>query len=520
MTRLLGDRRVSISLPSMRPGTFSTTVARLIASTKRTGLTFAPEAGSDRLRRVINKDTDEGELFATIETAFKAGWDAVKLYFMIGLPTETDDDASAMVSMVRSVESICRGYGRRKRITVSLSPFVPRPHTPFQWQAQQRPEEALSRLAYIRKSLPDRRVKLKWRDPYMAHLEGLLARGSRDIGRVILRAWRAGSRFDSWTDRFDYDRWQGAFDGEGLSTQDAFAERDPGRVLPWEHIDGGVSRDFLRAEAERSLAGELTPDCRSGVCTNCGACPGPQAVPGGDEVGSGPTPDALAGPGGIPAGAAGASGTSDVQIRHRVKFAKGEDMVFASHLDIVRAIQRGLRRSDMPLCYSKGFSPHPRMSFGPPLPLGVLGESEYLDVFFARAPEDGWTDRVNACLPKGLSLIESRMMARRVSSLMKIINAARYTVVIWKDGVTDAAGLAEQIGERLPAGSEILGMDSEGNDDRISVEIRTSLVSGTSRPEKVFDGVLREAGVCYRIIRNELYNERDGAVRSPFEIQS
>jgi radical SAM family uncharacterized protein len=509
LTRTLGERHVSISLPSMRPGTFSENIAHLIAGTKKTGLTFAPEAGTDRLRKSINKDVDENELYATVETAFRNGWDAVKLYFMVGLPTETDEDADAMIRMVRSVESICRVYGRRRHITVALSPFVPRPHTPFQWAAQQRPEETLRRISYIRKSLPDRRIKLKWRDPFMAHLEGLLARGDRRIGNVILRAWGEGARFDSWTDRFDYGRWIDAFQTEGLSIDQGFTPRDTDSSLAWDHIDGGVSKDFLRVEARRATAAEVTPDCRSGQCTDCGACPGPAGAAAASHEGSVSKYMRPRMRAGTPA---------DVEIRYRVRFAKLEDMGLASHLDMVRSIQRGLRRAGVPLRYSKGFSPHPRMSFGPPLPLGVLGEGEYLDVFFWRQPDDGWVDKVNEYLPGGLRLLEARIVGRHGPSLMKIVNVARYTVIAFRDVAGGPDNLVERLKARFPEDTEILAMDSGPDDDRISVKVEANLRPGAGRPEKVLAEVLKEAGVCYRITREGLYNESNGVLRTPFDI--
>ncbi len=505
----LAARQVSISLPSMRPGTFSEEIATLIGKTKKTGLTFAPEAGSARLRDVINKGIDEDELYTTVETAFSRGWNAIKLYFMIGLPTETDEDAEALVKMVRCVEAICRVYGRRNRITVSLSPFVPRPHTPFQWEAQQQPEEALRRISYIRKSLPDRRVKLKWRDPYMAQVEGLLASGDSGLGRVILGAWQAGSRFDAWTDQFDFDLWRRCFDAEGIDVESVFEKKDISQSLPWDHIGGGVSKDFLIDEARRATLGVLTPDCRTGQCSECGACPGPTPGVRARKLQT----DAIF-------ELRPQKEEADIRIRFRVRFAKTEPMILASHLDVARCIQRGLRRAGVPLCYSRGFSPHPRVSFGPPLPLGVLGESEYLDVFFSRPPEDGWIEQVNSCLPGGVRLLEARMIPLRGPSLVTLIDVARYSVIVWKDAGLETAAIVDGMRSAAAAGCEILEMTNEEDGDRMVVELTARLVADSRRPEKVFGEVLKKANTYYRITRKELLVEREGELRSPLQIEN
>ncbi|HVP58668.1 MAG TPA: TIGR03960 family B12-binding radical SAM protein, partial [bacterium] len=242
LARSLGDRQVSISLPSMRPGTFSPDIAKVISGTRKTGLTFAPEAGTDSLRRSVNKDIDERDLYSTIETAFRGGLDSVKLYFMLGLPGETDADLDGLIRICKSVGSVCRVFGKRRHATVSLSPFVPRPLTPLQWEAQLEPEEILRRVNYIRKNLPDDRIRLKWRDPYMSLVEGLLARGDARAAGPIVTAWKSGARFDGWTDRFDFGLWAKSFESCNITISQAIAAREVGAPLPWDRVDGGVSR--------------------------------------------------------------------------------------------------------------------------------------------------------------------------------------------------------------------------------------------------------------------------------------
>jgi radical SAM family uncharacterized protein len=510
LTKSLAPRRVSVSLPSMRPGTFSDEIADMIRITKKTGLTFAPEAGSDRLRRAINKGVDEEELYGTVETAFRHGWDSVKLYFMIGLPGETDDDIRELVRMVRSVESICRVYGKRKRVTVSISPFVPRPHTPFQWEEQVRPEVMLRRISLVRKSLPDRRVKIKWRDPYMAQLEGLLARADGGFGASILAAWKAGSRFEGWSDRFDSGLWQRVLGEHGVDAFGLLAGREPGEPLPWDHIQGGVTRDFLLGELGKAGRGELTPDCRLGACSSCGACPGPEALErytqlGGDREGR---PQAVGPPVNVP----------DIRIRFRVRYAKGEPMRFASHLDTTRCIQRGLRRAGIPVCFSSGFSPHPRVSLGPPLPLGVLGESEFFDVFLARCPAEDWLSRFNSAMPEGVEMLETRMIPLHSPSLMKSIDAAEYEVVIWCDDVKDGGHVVEVVRAALSAECRIFSMNHCWGDGKIVLTAVVGFVRGSPRPEKVFRQVLGDENLGHSVLRKGLFLVRDGVLCSPLSV--
>jgi radical SAM family uncharacterized protein/radical SAM-linked protein len=503
LTSALGPARVSISLPSMRPGTFNEELARLIASTKKTGLTFAPEAGTDRLRRAINKDIDEGELYATVETAFRHGWDAVKLYFMVGLPGETDEDIEGLIAMVRSVEAIGRVFGKRKRITVSLSPFVPRPHTPFQWERQETPEGVLRRINYLRRQLSGRRLKLKWRDPYMARLEGLLARGDRSVGRLVECAWRSGSRFESWTDQFRPEIWDSCLEGSGVEAFRILGARDPAEPLPWDYIFPGVSPDFLRRERRRAESGRATPDCRTAECTDCGACA--------DEITSRYAGAELTGPAGLRTGPSRQD--EHIAIRIRVRYAKLDDMRLTSHLDVGRCIQRGLRRAGIPVCFSSGHTPHPRVAFGPPLPLGMVGESEYFDVQMWRVPREDWLVRVNQVLPSGLQLLEAQLVAARARSLTSLVTAGAYEIRL--SGPVPGAELAEDLQAALGETCRPLGKEVRRQGEETIIGITAGFGAEGPRPEKLLDRLLRSGGYDFRLARKGLYYEAEGELRTP-----
>jgi radical SAM family uncharacterized protein len=265
------DQRLSISLPSLRTDSFSVELAQIIQRSRKTGLTFAPEAGSERLRGVINKNVSDEDLLQTAEAAYESGWLGVKLYFMIGLPTETMDDVLTIVDLVKAVHRIGRGLrGRRAYVNVSVATFVPKPHTPFQWLPLADSEKVLARQRVLRDGLRLRGVHLSWSDEVTTQLEAAFSRGDRRMGRAVKMAWMLGARFDAWGEAFRPKVWQQAFADAELDLAFYSArERQFDEVLPWQHIDTGVSSAFLWDEYQRSLRGERSPDCRE-RCLDCG----------------------------------------------------------------------------------------------------------------------------------------------------------------------------------------------------------------------------------------------------------
>ena len=257
-----------LSLPSLRLDTFSVALADSFQDGKKSGFTFAPEAGTDSLRRAINKGISEEAILQTIETAWERGWRSIKLYFMVGLPTETISDIEAIVSLVRRIKNIGK---RRINIRINASTFVPKPHTPFQWVAQASPEELAARQQVLRAGLKKVGVHLSWQDPEVGLLEGVLSRGDRRLAGVIQSAWKLGCKFDAWSEHYNYEKWQNAFSECGLDPYYyACRERSVDEVLPWAHIDTGIDTGFLKREYERTRLGRETPNCSSGPCNLCG----------------------------------------------------------------------------------------------------------------------------------------------------------------------------------------------------------------------------------------------------------
>jgi len=287
----LAGTGTSVSLPSLRVDAFSVGMARLISSGKKSGLTFAPEAGTQRMRDVINKNVTEQDLLDTIRLAFEAGWRRVKLYFMIGLPTETDEDIRGIGDLVNRVLVVAReatppSQRGGLKIGVSVSTFVPKANTPFQWEPQVHLEEVRRRQGVLRERMPRKGVDLHWHDAEVSFLEGVMARGGREVSRVIETAWRDGARFDAWTESFDLSTWMRAFEATGIDpTTIANRVRPTTEVLPWEHLSAGVSRRYLERERERALTGTTTPDCSFTGCTGCDVCDdlGVEIVLGGVE---------------------------------------------------------------------------------------------------------------------------------------------------------------------------------------------------------------------------------------------
>jgi radical SAM family uncharacterized protein len=265
-------KNLALSLPSLRIDSFSVKLMESLPSRRKTGLTFAPEAGSERLRRIINKSVSEEQILETAAAAFSRGWRSLKLYFMLGLPSETMEDIEAITELVAKIRATGKGIrGGLPQVRISLSTFIPKPHTPFQWVAQDSAEDLKAKHEMLKTGLRRRGSHLSWAEPSISLLEAALSRGDRRLGRVIYDAWKSGSNFDAWDERFNYQNWLDAFARNNLEPGFyAHRQRSLDELLPWSHIDSGVSPEFLKREYRRSLKGEETPDCRQNPCHACG----------------------------------------------------------------------------------------------------------------------------------------------------------------------------------------------------------------------------------------------------------
>jgi len=270
----LCSANIAVSLPSLRVDAFTVGIASEIQKVKRTGLTFAPEGGTWRMRRVINKLITEEDLYGAIESAFSQGWRRVKLYFLIGLPTETDDDVLGIAALAKRCAEIGRSHVRSATVVASVGGFVPKPQTPFQWTGQDSVATLRRKIGLLQDALRGvRGVQLRWHDPRATLAEGIASRGDRRLGAVIEDVWQAGGTFQEWSEMFDLDRWTAAMDRNGLDVEwYVNRDRDRDEVLPWAHISAGLHPDFLWQDWQDALAEDVVEDCRWTPCYDCGAC--------------------------------------------------------------------------------------------------------------------------------------------------------------------------------------------------------------------------------------------------------
>jgi radical SAM family uncharacterized protein/radical SAM-linked protein len=415
------DQKVAVSLPSLRVGSLTPALMEEIKKVRKTGFTLAPEAGSERLRQVINKGITEEDLLATSKTAFTLGWRIIKLYFMMGLPTETAEDLAALVDLAARVKATGRGTQGGADVNVSVSNFVPKAHTPFQWEAQLDRREIRERQDYLRDALKKRRLRLKWHEAELSVLEGVFARGDRRLGALLERAVDLGCRFDGWRDHFRWDLWQQALAETGTDPGFYLRARQSGETLPWDHLDAGVSKAFLLRERQHALLGRATADCRFGQCSACGVCDFTTirtrladrsriaAIPEASQPADSELPAELP--------------------KLRLTVRKGERAAALSHLEFMTAIQRAVRRAGIPIRWSGGFHPAPRIGFGDALPLGVTSEAELIDLDLA-APctADAAMADLNRELPAGIAILAAAEICRQAPSAAASLATATYRV--------------------------------------------------------------------------------------------
>jgi radical SAM-linked protein len=407
----LSPGRISVSLPSIRLDALEENTVRQIKKVRKTGFTLAPEAGTDRLRRSINKGITDEELIRAAETIYGNGWQTIKLYFMLGLPGETEEDVRAIGELVKRVAAVARRHGKRNGVTASLSTFIPKPHTPFQWEPQISLAESQARVAIVKGTVGrDRNADVKYNSPEVSELEGVFSRGDSRLADAIEEAWRRGARFDAWTEMFSVQRWRDAFAACGIDHLRYLERRDPEGALPWDIVDTGLDRGFLLAELGKSLSEEPTPDCRHGECSACGVCvEGIANVTWRREAAPDP---ALPEPAGKPAAAAPDQAPSP-EHRHvvRLRFSKDGPARYLSGLELQSVWARVLRRAGMPVAYSRGFHPQPRLSFSPALPVGTESDAEFVEAELSLpVPSDRLLAAVPPQLPAGIRLLDARLV--------------------------------------------------------------------------------------------------------------
>jgi radical SAM-linked protein len=456
----LQDHNVSLALPSQRIDRFDATIGHILGGARQGSLTFAPEAGSQRLRDIINKGLSDADLDRGIRSAMEQGWRKVKLYFMIGLPGEIDADVIGIGDTVERLQRSMADLGRLQ-LTLTISNFTPKPHTPFQWHTVSTAELRRRQQLLRQRCSGLRGVKLNLTDVRLSEIENVIGRGDRRLADVIEHAWRAGAGMDAWFDTIDrtHAAWRQALDAAGLGQQMRELElgnwvdlqslsvterrRRCAAPLPWDHVDTGVSKSWLAEDLERALAAMVVPDCSFDACSQCGVC---GEGLGHNVVVAPPPPPPPAPPRRPPSGQV---------CRLRFQFAKTGAMALFSHLDLVRLLERALRRSRLPCSFTGGFHPLPRLQIGLALPLGVEGDGEWLDLIFTEAVgSEEAMQRLAEQLPEGLDLLQAIEVPLRGPSLAQQIRSAHWSLQL-------AAEAGDDPGERLwqEACGELLGRD-------------------------------------------------------------
>ncbi len=437
----LKEERTSVSLPSLRVGTLTEGLAEEIRKVKKTGFTMAPEAGTERLRRVINKVIEEDALVDIAKTVYELGWRSIKLYFMIGLPTETKGDIDGIIGLadrVRAASGQPRPKFKKKKparntpVNVSVGTYVPKPFTPFQWEAQISLDETYERQRKLRGEVESLGLSFKWNDAKLSNLEGVFSRGDRRLANAVLGAFNKGARFDGWSECFKNDLWQEVFVEEFIDvTFYTTRRRDRKEILPWDHLDCGVTKEFLLKDLDLALAEEETPDCKTSRCTDCGVCDFKEIKNivselaeslDGHTVKRRPAPD-------VPG------------LKARLKFTKRGPIRLAGHLELMTTVSRAIRRARLPVAHSAGFHPHPKISFSNPLPVGMESDAEYMDIeFTCPVTVANLPDRLNRVLPDGLRFIEASVIGLKTPALSATMKGNEYLIDV-TNGPADAEGL-------------------------------------------------------------------------------
>jgi radical SAM family uncharacterized protein/radical SAM-linked protein len=427
----LADQKISLSLSSLRPKGLSAAVIENILKVRKTGFTLVPEAGTDRLRRVINKQLDNQEILDAAAAAFGKGWRLLKLYFMIGLPTEKQEDLDGIVSLVEEIRELGKSLMKTApRINLSLSSFIPKPHTPFQWLSMEEEKTLGEKQRFIRSRLSRfRSVAIKAHPTRSSVLEAVFSRGDRRLGQVVIQAWERGARFDSWKDQFDFARWADAFAAQGIDYRTYLGSLEREAVLPWDHIETGIKKKFLLSELDKAIKEERTASC---LDSDCGLCRGCDHHLRPHKTWPSASRSRAARPTSF-------GRRMDQALRYEVFYEKSGLARFLSHRDLTNHLQRSLRRAGVEVAHSAGFHPKMLISYAPALPLGMEAREECFEFrSFYRFDERALLRRLNRSVRSGIRFLRIRLVGDSEVTLSERIKSMVYSLGL-KDPAVCAA---------------------------------------------------------------------------------
>ncbi|MHB1344543.1 MAG: TIGR03936 family radical SAM-associated protein, partial [Thermoleophilia bacterium] len=521
---------VRVALPSLRVDTAAVKLGHLTSPTSPS-ITLAPEAGSQRLRDVVNKNVDEHDIFAAAREAFALGHTTLKLYFMMGLPTETDDDVEAIADLCLRLRRLGKetlgSRGSRLKLNVSVTNFIPKAFTPFQWAAMADGETLRRRQGLLRQRLAVKGVKVSVHDIWSSYVEAALARGGLEAAAVIEGAWLRGARYDSWTEHARPAAWEAAFAEVGLSAETlATTEIASESNLPWDIIDGVVSKGYLLAEWERARDGLLTPDCRTEACQDCGVCfDGLAPDVGTPSLEAGvaeraPSTASFTVPPAVLSTSPDRLSTSPDR-RYLLTFAARGRARFLAHLDTMELFRRAIRRAGARLALSNGMRPKPLLTLALPRAVGVEGRAELAEFTLSDSVPTGFIDALQEALPEGFTVLGFEPY-RASQSVAARVAGAKYRVIVTTTEPLVASVLQEAA--RLYTCASGIMVDRRRPDGTRQVDVRafvqhvsavahgdTAVIgfsaavtpSGTARPEEVVAALSRLGGLSLEILSVE-----------------
>lgn len=440
-------KQIEISYPSMRAESFSETIADLAGMKRKSSFTFAPEVATDKMRKIVNKNLSIDLIKDIMDIILPKGWRTIKLYFMIGLPYETDEDVLAIANMINDLKRYSRQYGHI-HIHAAISPFNPKPFTPFQWVSQDSLETMSRKISILTQNTWRKGVKLDWRSPKVSQIEAVISRGDRRLLPAIIRAHELGAKMDGWHEYFNYERWQQAFLETNLNQNEYLSEKSFTAPLPWDHIDIGISKEFYQNELLKSKKQALTDYCRE-KCNLCGL----EKTYNCNRLLKKETIDKN-------------ETLSELQKliskqtieqnkiiepkpygpkRYRIKFSRGEDAAYLSQLDIIRYLERNIIKYEIPLEYSHGYHPIPHIGFSHPLPFGMTSDCEYMDVVFADDYNGTPENDIRKLLGKQFKLLGITSLKTTSQALMKFNNFFTYEISFDKEIKTKIERLLQKV---------------------------------------------------------------------------
>lgn len=430
------ENNIAISFPSMRLDSFNMKILEAAGGRKQSGLTFAPEAGTQRLRNVINKNITEEDIFTSVDLALKNGFKKLKFYFMLGLPTETDEDLFGIVDLIKKIYGHACSYSHAQ-INVTLSTFIPKAHTPFQWEEHVEPEELERRIYFVRNQLKLSGLKIMHRDPSFSIYESIMSRGNKATGEVLYNAWLKGARFDAWSEHFNREAWDTAIAESEEDVLSLIAKKDRHEKLPWSHIDTGVNEDYLREEMERAERAETTQDCRD-ECSLCGLCNSELKTLIAEKnknkiISLNDTEEKVA----------------DHPLDYytlRLLLEKKGMMRYIAHHDFLKLIYRVSNILRWPLRFTQGYNRRPRIAAGYPIPMGYDASAETIDIVL-NAEVENPKENLNAILPEGIKVLSADIVPGKRASIMGETRELMYVFHMLED--IDEESLKQRLQEIL-----------------------------------------------------------------------